>query len=436
MEINGPIESLKSLGRTNEEIGNDILVHVFVMQFDANTKEDWKKSIGKENDSPCTLDQIKEFVESQLENLELPEDTRDSHRSQSTNSNSHSKGKSKYKSKMENESSTAHALQTVNKDSSVKPFKCSLCNGDHPIYKCELFLKKSVLERQQLVKSKGLCFNCQDTKHSTKNCKSRSCIHCRARHHTLLHFDRLESSGNSDTANNSAQNTNCFHEASSNVVASPRGSHSTQLVGHSGVLLATAQICVIGPKGERVTVRALLDSCSQVSLITRSLCSRFALTQSNTHVCIQGVGDKGSLIANKSARFVIMPHFQSSLQLDVQALVLPKLSSYKPPTVPNQNDFNHLQGLRLADPAYVTDAHVEVLLGANVYAEIIQEGIVKGLLHQPVALNSKLGWLIIGNVSSADSRVVNQVSDVSPTVLHCTCEASGVASLSDLLEEF
>ena len=112
------------------------------------------------------------------------------------------------------------------------------------------------------------------------------------------------------------------------------------------------------------------------------------------------------------------------------------MSSYKPPTVPNQNDFNHFQGLRLADPAYVTDARVEVLLGANVYAEIIQEGIVKGLLHQPIALNSKLGWLITDNVSSADSRVVNQVSDVSPTVLHCTCEASGVASLSDLLEEF
>ena len=89
-------------------------------------------------------------------------------------------------------------------------------------------------------------------------------------------------------------------------------------------------------------VRALLDSYSQVSIITRSLCTRLALAQSNTHVCIQGVGDKFSLIANKLASFIIMPHFESTLQLDIQALVLPKLSSYKPPAVSHANDFNHL----------------------------------------------------------------------------------------------
>ena len=56
------------------------------------------------------------------------------------------------------------------------------------------------------------------------------------------------------------------------------------------------------------------------------------------------------------------------------------------------------------------------------YAEIIQEGIVKGLVNQPTALNSKFGWLITSNVFSADSHVVKQISDVSPTVLHCSCE--------------
>ena len=173
MEINGPLESLKSLDRIDEEIWNDLFVHLVVMQFDANTKKDWKKSIGKENDYPCTVAQVKEFVESQLENLESPENTRDPHRSQLSNLNSNAKGIQKYKSKMENESSTAHALQTVNKDSSVAPFKCSLCNGDHPIDKCELFLKKPILERQQFVRSKSLCFNCLGTKHSTKHCRSR-----------------------------------------------------------------------------------------------------------------------------------------------------------------------------------------------------------------------------------------------------------------------
>ena len=249
----------------------------------------------------------------------------------------------------------------------------------------------------------------------------------------MLHFDKQESSGNSDSPNNSPRGSNCNYEASSNVVVS---SNSTQAVGRKGVLLATAQICVICPKGEHVIVKALLDSCSQVSLVTRSLCTRLALSQNNTHVCIQGVGDKGSHISNKSADFIITPYFESSLQFDVQALVLPKLSSYKPPIVANQNDFKHFRGLKLAYPAYTADSRIDVLLGANVYAEIIQEGIVKGLINQPIALNSKLGWLITGSVSSTDSHGTSHSADVSPTVLHCACAADDVASLSNLLEEF
>ena len=410
------------------------------MQFDANTKKDWKKSIGKENDSPCTLDQVKEFVESQLENLESPEDTRESIRSQSTNSSLSAKGKSKSKSRTEYESGTAHALQTVHKDSSAKPLKCCLCNNDHPIHTCEIFRKKSVLDRQQFVKSKCLCFNCLSHRHSSSNCKSRySCLYCKARHHSLLHAHKPESVANSDATNGAVQSANSNIEVTSNtsnVVASPSFIHSTQTVGRAGVLLATAQICVIGPKGERIMARALLDSCSQVSLITRNLCTRLALAQSPTRVCIQGVGDKGSLISNKSARFVVSTHFESSLRLDVMALVLPKLSSYKPPAVPNQTDLNHFKGLRLADPAYTADARVEVLLGADVYAEIIQEGIVRSFANQPIALNSKLGWLITGNISLPSSNSTQNQSKSSPTVLHCSCNPSGDDKLSDLLEEF
>ena len=43
MDLTGPLESLKSLGRTGEQLGNDLFVHLFVKQFDANTKKDWKK---------------------------------------------------------------------------------------------------------------------------------------------------------------------------------------------------------------------------------------------------------------------------------------------------------------------------------------------------------------------------------------------------------
>ena len=165
-----------------------------------------------------------------------------------------------------------------------------------------------------------------------------------------------------------------------------------------------------------------MDSCSQVSLVTQSLCTRLGLARSDTHVSIQGVGDKGALISKKLANFTVKTHFESSFRLDVQALVLPKLSSYKPPTLNGKNEFNHFKGLKLADPAYIENACVEVLLGANVYAEIIQEGIIKGLVNQPIALTSKLGWLITGSISSTKPEVANQVTEVKRSVLYCGCE--------------
>ena len=110
-----------------------------------------------------------EFIKSQLENLESPEKLHDSIQSTVVTQTPNSKGKSKYKCpKGENESSTAHTLQAVNKDSPPKTLKCSLCGTDHLIYRCEHLLKKSVPERQQAARAKGLCFNCLGTKHSIK----------------------------------------------------------------------------------------------------------------------------------------------------------------------------------------------------------------------------------------------------------------------------
>ena len=45
-----------------------------------------------------------------------------------------------------------------NKDSQTEP--CPCCSLTHSIYRCELFMKKTQPERFELVKKKGLCYNC------------------------------------------------------------------------------------------------------------------------------------------------------------------------------------------------------------------------------------------------------------------------------------
>ena len=106
----------------------------------------------------------------------------------------------------------------------------------------------------------------------------------------------------------------------------------------------------------------------------------------------------------KVACLSIQPHFDSTYSLEVDSIVLPKLSSYKHPVVGGISNFEYFRGLQLADPAYFETSRIDILLGASVYAQIIESQIVKGQSLQPIALSSKLGWLLTVNVSSSSSE--------------------------------
>ena len=112
-------------------------------------------------------------------------------------------------------------------------------------------------------------------------------------------------------------------------------------------------------------------------------------------------------------------------------MVLPKLFSYKPPVVGGISNFEYLRGLQLADPMYLEPSHIDILLGVSVYAQIIENQIVKGQSIQPIALSSKLGWLSTGNLSSSPSEIgLDSIS------LHCSNSCDHEAKLLELVQDF
>ena len=67
-----------------------------------------------------------------------------------------------------------YAAHHVNLQNSViKKSQCWLhkINGDHPIWRCRLFLSKSVSERIELVKQNRACYSCLDLGHTGGDCK-------------------------------------------------------------------------------------------------------------------------------------------------------------------------------------------------------------------------------------------------------------------------
>lgn len=50
---------------------------------------------------------------------------------------------------------------------------CTICEDACVLNSCEEFCKKSVKERNEYTKSKGLCFSCLKQGHVSRNCKER-----------------------------------------------------------------------------------------------------------------------------------------------------------------------------------------------------------------------------------------------------------------------
>ena len=69
-----------------------------------------------------------------------------------------------------------------------------------------------------------------------------------------------------------------------------------------------------------------------------------------------------------------------------------------------QRCYLHLQGLPLADYLRGDEGlEIDVMLGADYYWTVVQNHVVRGELHGPVAIHTRLGYVLSGPVNVACS---------------------------------
>ena len=69
---------------------------------------------------------------------------------------------------------------------------CKLCYKGHDLDDCQAYLKRSLAERKEFLREKGLCFACYDPGHRSNVCaKRRTCKKCSRRHPMGLHDDNF-----------------------------------------------------------------------------------------------------------------------------------------------------------------------------------------------------------------------------------------------------
>ena len=173
--------------------------------------------------------------------------------------------------------------------SSTKPFAdqtdqaCPLCNGQHALVKGSKFLKSSVDERSEFIRSKALCFGCFKSGHMSSGCRNRSiCKECGRRHHTLLHGVKPRSTESRPQPDRKSQETQRSSSKNEPLSEKPpvAGSASSNLISvtHSSATESASvvtnfriiQVLLVHKDNpaKAIKVYALLDDASDTTFVT------------------------------------------------------------------------------------------------------------------------------------------------------------------------
>lgn len=255
---------------------------------------------------------------------------------------------------------------------------CYFCKEPHKIFRCAGFLALPVSTRIEKIKEFGCCPSCL-YKHPGKPCQSiYSCKSCSSKkHNSILHEEPAVQ-----------------EEPQKTVVCN----NMTATSASSEIMLGTIQCYVKDAWGKNVPVRAVLDPGSEITVIESSFFNSLGLRHQPAGCTIFG-------IANNKSKPLGKVHLSlcgrvTNYQFSVDAIILPKLCNQLPSgdISPNiQSRFKHIQ---LADPDCFKQGTVQILLGADIYADLLsdqQPVLIKG---NPSCIRTHLGYVVFGRLES------------------------------------
>lgn len=170
-------------------------------------------------------------------------------------------------------------------------------------------------------------------------------------------------------------------------------------------LLATALVRIKTSIGFSETVRVLIDQGSMSTIITEKMVKKLNLRIFKKKICIDGIAGSTDE-SNGTVDIQITARYPTSFKTDVTAIVLKKLTSYLP-----NNNFekailknDEINELVLADPDFNKQSRIDMILGADVYAELILGGLIKAPNNAYIIQETEIGWILSGPISKSNTN--------------------------------
>ena len=257
------------------------------------------------------------------------------------------------------------------------PYKwdCVICKPEkHPLFLCPKWAEYSLPQKLALISANHLCSNCLHKGHSTEACRSKyRCNDCRQKHHTSIHQQAATT-----VVNHSSPNCHQVPDA----------------------LMTTAQLLLIGPNGEEMKARALIDSGAGISMVTQRAAQLLNLPLEPAKLRLTVAQGEITKPLKHLTRLQISPLDNRALKMPCHPAVATIVTANLPSQpVPSVTDLPHLLGLQLADETYNLPGPIDILLGADMASSIVSPRLPRqGKPTEPMAQATKFGWTISGPV--------------------------------------
>ena len=353
------------------------------------------------------IEDLLQFIKDQADQME--------DESMSTTTRPHGGEKSRYRSMSKYKGSTNSVMSpqgtSVSRGSKHKPNQpsngplstsgiptatCFLCQGGHYLYFCPTFEGYNMTQRKEYVMSHKLCLNCLKPHHIAKECRSthRCKVNdCGKRHNTLLHEAR-------PAAPSMQQATHQANAATHSDEDEPTDEEDEEC------LLMTTKVTLMGPNGNMIKVRALLDAGSTLSIISNKLMRFLGLKKTGKSVTISGIKSKSTKQAHPLAKVTLASEFTQGWKKEITVAGLDDVIRRLPQqSAHSVRKMEHIQDLVLADDQFDQPGKIELLLGQNVWRHVLLDDKIKGKEEkQPEAWLTVFGWTILGAYNSCKDK--------------------------------
>lgn len=405
------LRALQVLGEPTEH-WDTLVIYIIVSKLDQITEREWEQHksslFSNLNNSKLRVDDLLKFLKNRadvLEALQL------SH-SKPTHSKIHLHNNSKIHTKIHcNVSSTKPQTRDINKK------LCLLCNANHPIYSCQKFLDLNLPEKLLFVNNNKLCMNCLRPNHTVDTCRFGPCRHCNMKHNSLIHGATLSTPPVATRAMQPPHATSHTVTAVANTHTDNRPIEPIQVnnaqvhsCAHSSamqpVLLSTALIEISDSRNNYHLARALLDSGSQRSFITKSMCDLLNTPLIQSTQEIRGVGNSvthTTQICSIEIKSRIHPY-----STVIECFVMPNITPSLPALSTECARVIELDNRELADPQFYESHNIDLLLGADIFWNLLKTERIRvpsGLTLQ----DTQLGWIVSGpiNINTRNSNYIH-----------------------------